>query len=91
MFSGLMMWLFTVCDVSGLAMWLFRLLIWSRFVDDPLGNFIDLCSMCNVSVFVMTHRQYGHYIHGRSAHGKADVNLKAMHEFLIREEVHKEK
>lgn len=43
--------------------------------------------MSNISVFIMSHTQYGHYIHGRSVHGKADTNMREMFEFMKKEEV----
>lgn len=63
-----------------------RKLIYERFVEDKLQQYVDLCSVSNVSVFVMVTKRYGYYIHGRSAHGRADVNMKEMHELLRREE-----
>ncbi|ELU18582.1 hypothetical protein CAPTEDRAFT_105851, partial [Capitella teleta] len=66
--------------------WLLYLVLWSRFKEHAIYNFVDLCSMCNVSVFIMTHAQYGHYVHGRSIHGRADVDLKRMAEYLNREQ-----
>ena len=38
-------------------------------------------------MFVMAHAQYGHYIHGRSVHGKSDTNMKEMFEMMKKEEV----
>ena len=38
-------------------------------------------------MFVMAHAQYGHYIHGRSVHGKADTNMREMFEMMKKEEV----
>ena len=43
--------------------------------------------MSNISVFVMAHARYGHYIHGRSVHGKADTNMREMFEMMKKEEV----
>lgn len=63
-----------------------RKLIYERFFQDRLQEFVDLCSVSNISVFVMSARQFGYYIHGHSAHGRADVNMREMHELLRREE-----
>lgn len=60
--------------------------IYERFFEDKLQQFVDLCSVSNVSVFVKTMVKYGFYIHGRSTHGRADINMKEMHEHLRREE-----
>lgn len=37
-------------------------------------------------MFVLTQTRFGYYVHGRSANGRADVNMKVMHEMLKREE-----
>jgi len=42
--------------------------------------------MSNVSVFILENDQFGYYIHGRSAHGRADTGLREMAEDLKREE-----
>ncbi|KFM66491.1 Meckelin, partial [Stegodyphus mimosarum] len=63
-----------------------RKIIYERFVEDKLQQYVDLCSVSNVSVFILVTKRFGYYIHGRSTHGKADVNMKEMHEFLRKEE-----
>ncbi|KAG8144180.1 hypothetical protein E2320_001287 [Naja naja] len=60
--------------------------LYQRFVEDKIHQFIDLCSLSNVSVFILTHRCYGFYIHGRSIHGHADVSLDTMLSYLRKEE-----
>ena len=64
--------------------------IYKQFIEDKLANYVDLCSVCNVSVFVMAHRQFGYYIEGRSPHGTADVSLAKMYANFEREEVSQE-
>ncbi|KAH0517635.1 Meckelin [Microtus ochrogaster] len=63
---------------------------YERFVEDKIRQFVDLCSMSNVSVFLLSHRCFGYYIHGRSVHGHADTNMEEMNMNLKREAVHKE-
>jgi meckelin len=58
---------------------------YQRFVEDKLLNFIDLCSVSNISVFMLLYDHYGYYIHGRSPHGNTDVNMKEMLMNLERE------
>lgn len=53
----------------------------------PFHNFIDLCSISNISVLALTRSQFGYYIHGRSVHGHADTNMSEMNEMLQRERV----
>jgi len=60
--------------------------IYIRCVRDVLGQFIDFCSVANISMFVMTHAQYGFYIHGRSPHGNADTGMQQMAQALLKEE-----
>ncbi|XP_033646702.1 meckelin-like [Asterias rubens] len=69
-----------------LLQWVFFSFIYERFVEDSMRNFVDLCSMANVSVFVLSDSNYGYYIHGRSVHGFADTDMKEMRDQLKREE-----
>ncbi|XP_075069890.1 meckelin isoform X2 [Mixophyes fleayi] len=59
--------------------------VYERFVEDKIRQFVDLCSMSNISVFVLSHRCYGYYIHGRSVHGHSDTNMEEMNMNLKRE------
>ena len=61
-----------------LIQYLIYILFYQRFVEDRLINFIDLCSVSNISVFILTDNLYGYYIHGRSPHGTTDVNMREM-------------
>ncbi|VDL77255.1 unnamed protein product, partial [Nippostrongylus brasiliensis] len=56
-----------------------------RMITDPFHNFIDLCSIANISVLALCHPLHGYYIHGRSAHGRADTGMAEMNEFLQKE------
>lgn len=58
---------------------------YERFVEDKIRQFVDLCSMSNISVFLLSHRCFGYYIHGRSVHGHADTNMEEMNMNLKRE------
>lgn len=53
-------------------------IFYQRFVEDKIINFVDLCSVSNVSVFILKDRHYGFYIHGRSPHGISELNVKDM-------------
>lgn len=66
--------------------WVFFAFVYERFLGDPFGDFIDLCSMANVSVTVFQNKLYGHYIHGRSVHGRSDTDMREMNEQFKREE-----
>ncbi|KAL3115491.1 hypothetical protein niasHT_016615 [Heterodera trifolii] len=67
-----------------MCQWLFQMLIVER-VTDPFRNFMDLCSVANISVLAMTNPLRGFYIHGRSVHGFADTDMLQMNVFLQRE------
>jgi len=68
-----------------LVQYLIYLLFYRRFVEDRLINFVDLCSVSNISVFILIDNLYGYYIHGRSPHGATDVNMRDMIMNLERE------
>ncbi|XP_077126973.1 meckelin isoform X4 [Ranitomeya variabilis] len=70
--------------IGGLQI-LFHSGIYERFVEDKIRQFVDLCSMSNISVFILSHRCFGYYIHGRSVHGHSDTNMEEMNMNLRRE------
>lgn len=47
-------------------------------MKNPIQQFIDVCSIANVSVFLLSRRCYGYYIHGRSPHGFSDTDMCSM-------------
>lgn len=68
----------------GAVQWMFQVLFIEK-IADPFRNFMDLCSIANISVLAMTHPLHGYYIHGRSVHGLADTDMFEMNTFLQRE------
>ncbi|XP_014089150.3 meckelin isoform X1 [Bactrocera oleae] len=52
--------------------------ILNRLFGDPLQKFIDLCSLSNISVFMLLEQSFGFYIHGRSPNGFADTDMYSM-------------
>ncbi|XP_009901246.2 meckelin [Dryobates pubescens] len=64
---------------------LFFSVFYERFVEDKISQFVDLCCMSNISVFLLSHSCFGYYIHGRSVHGHADTNMEEMNLNLKRE------
>ncbi|XP_030799328.1 meckelin isoform X3 [Camarhynchus parvulus] len=64
---------------------IFFAMIYERFVEDKISQFVDLCCVSNISVFLLSHNCFGHYIHGRSVHGHADTNMEEMNMNLKRE------
>lgn len=69
-----------------LFQYLIYLFIYIRCFEDKIGQFVDFCSISNISMFIMTHTQFGYYIHGRSPHGNADTSMQKMTEALLSEE-----
>lgn len=61
------------------------IIFYQRFVEDKIIDFVDLCSVSNISVFILDLNCHGYYIHGRSPHGITDVNIKNMLMNLERE------
>ncbi|XP_039608640.1 meckelin-like [Polypterus senegalus] len=59
--------------------------LYERFVKDKIKQFVDLCSVSNISVLILSSRCFGYYIHGRSVHGYADTNMEEMSLNLKRE------
>ena len=45
-------------------------------------EFMDLCSVSNISVFILDGLLHGYYIHGLSPNGMADVNYDELFKFL---------
>ena len=60
-------------------------IIYQRLFEDKIINFVDLCSVANISVFILDQSLHGYYIHGRSPNGKTDVNMKELLMNLYRE------
>eukprot|EP01028_Stygiella_incarcerata_P007522 TRINITY_DN3121_c0_g1_i1.p1 TRINITY_DN3121_c0_g1~~TRINITY_DN3121_c0_g1_i1.p1 ORF type:complete len:976 (+),score=158.64 TRINITY_DN3121_c0_g1_i1:108-3035(+) len=57
-----------------------------RFLSHPIGDFVDLCSIANVSVLILQEPTHGFYIHGRSAHSHADATMMELRNNLAKEE-----
>ncbi|XP_056235697.1 meckelin isoform X1 [Seriola aureovittata] len=69
----------------GLLQVIFFTVFHEHFVEDKIRQFVDLCSISNISVLLLSHRCFGYYIHGRSVHGHADTNMEEMNNNLKRE------
>ncbi|XP_020828549.1 meckelin [Phascolarctos cinereus] len=75
----------TLWLVIGLIQIVFFSVFYERFVEDKIRQFVDLCSISNISVFLLSHKCFGYYIHGRSVHGHADTDMEEMNINLKRE------
>ncbi|XP_038146935.1 meckelin isoform X1 [Cyprinodon tularosa] len=69
----------------GLLQVIFFTVFYEHFVEDKMRQFVDLCSVSNISVLLFINRCFGYYIHGRSVHGHADTNMEEMSNNLKRE------
>jgi len=45
-------------------------------------DFVDLCSICNISVLMFDESFSGYYIHGRSPFGQAEISSSALRQAL---------
>lgn len=70
----------------GFAQGLFRWLIWDRFLEDRVWQFIDLLALSNLSCLLLETPHFGYYLHGRSVHSHADTGMLQLNEQLKREE-----
>ncbi|BET01109.1 Meckelin (Transmembrane protein 67) [Nesidiocoris tenuis] len=60
--------------------------LYERYIKNFIQEFVDICSLANISVFVLALENYGFYIHGRSAHGFSDTDMATLRRHLRREE-----
>ncbi|KAK7873573.1 hypothetical protein R5R35_009277 [Gryllus longicercus] len=65
---------------------LYVVMLHERYIRNGIQQFVDLCAMANISVFVLSLENFGYYIHGRSAHGFADTDMQTILFQLQREE-----
>ncbi|UYV81195.1 TMEM67 [Cordylochernes scorpioides] len=72
-----------LCSVSNVSLPMLHCPATTVFVVVIQREIVDV----QVSMFILSHRRFGYYIHGRSSSGRADASLKEMHEFFQREEV----
>lgn len=81
---------FAVSFIVYVVIYLTQLLImgglYERYIKNFIQEFVDICSLANISVFVLALDNYGFYIHGRSAHGFSDTDMATLRRHLRREE-----
>lgn len=59
--------------------------LFSIWASTPMNNFIDLCSISNISILVLDEFLHGYYIHGISPNGYAEQSLDELLESLNKE------
>jgi len=60
-------------------------------IDQKKKSFVDLCTISNISVFILDSPLHGYYIHGLAPGGKSDINLDELLKFLDDEQLGKAK
>ena len=73
-----------VLFMAGAAQYVLRRII-QPWVPMNTTEFLDLCSVANVSVLILQDSLRGYYIHGQSPLGKADTTLQELIRFLEEE------
>jgi len=56
------------------------------YVEDKVGQFVDLLSVANVSCLILPEKFSGYYLHGRSVHAHADTSMLELNRQLRQEE-----
>ncbi|CAD1470272.1 unnamed protein product, partial [Heterotrigona itama] len=73
---------FTICVLIYILtycmQWLVFVIFYEQCVTNKMQEFINLCSIANISLFILPFNYYGFYIHGRSVHGFADTDLPTL-------------
>ena len=52
-------------------------------------EFVDLCSICNISVLIFDESYQGYYLHGKSPYGAAEISQQRLRNALLEEKVGK--
>jgi len=78
----LMFFLFTLSImIIGITLYILRYTV-SFILPLDYMNFIDLCSVANVSLFIFDEKFHGYYIHGESPANSSDVTLDVLKKAL---------
>eukprot|EP00804_Cyclotella_cryptica_P009607 CCRYP_006304-RC/>CCRYP_006304-RC protein AED:0.04 eAED:0.04 QI:1898/0.4/0.66/1/0.6/0.66/6/31/1047 len=62
--------------LSSFIQWLWRFFVFERWYNEPRSQrLVDLCTICNISMFVLPEPHRGYYIHGRSPYQYSDCSI----------------
>ncbi|XP_060849331.1 meckelin isoform X1 [Rhopalosiphum padi] len=75
-----------VFSIVYIVQWITTVAIYERYIKNCIQQFVDICSLANISVFILSAEFFGYYIHGRSAHGFSDTDMESLIGQLRREE-----
>ena len=70
--------------VIGYTQYIIKKLVSTWFPTD-VQNFTDLCSVANISVFILDQSLHGYYIHGVSPTGQSDGSIDDLRKALALE------
>ena len=71
---------------AAVIQYLWRFVFYERFVDEPPSTkFVDLCTICNISVLIMVENHKGYYLQGKSPYESADCTMEELLKNLTRE------
>jgi meckelin len=65
--------------------------IFQFIIPQKKASFVDLCTISNISVFILDSHLHGYYIHGQAPGGKSDINLDELLKFIDDEQLGKSK
>ncbi|CAL8069107.1 unnamed protein product [Calicophoron daubneyi] len=71
--------------IVGCIQWFLVIVLWEKCFEDKLRSFADLCTVTNISVFLLSQANFGYYIHGRSPTGRSDIDLGGLITMLAME------
>ncbi|EED96619.1 predicted protein [Thalassiosira pseudonana CCMP1335] len=72
--------------IASISQWLWRFLLYERYITEPPAQkFVDLCTVCNISVFIMTEHNKGYYLHCRSPYQSSDCSMEELLDQLKKE------
>ncbi len=74
-----------VLVITGLVQYFLRRILNLILIPLKKNEFLDLCSVANISVIILDDKLHGYYIHGQSPFGKADTNFVDLIQFLEEE------
>ncbi|KAJ1623132.1 Meckelin [Pavlovales sp. CCMP2436] len=61
-------------------------LVYLPYVEDKVGQLVDLLAVANVSALILPEPLCGYYLHGRSVHAHADASMLDLNKQLRAEE-----
>ncbi len=71
---------------AAVIQWVWRFVFYERFLHEPVATkFVDMCTVCNISVFIMMENHKGYYLHCKSPYQRAECSMEELLKSLDRE------